>query len=231
MCAVESYAHATALSSGYLNYCKSNMVVMSGCEMNLPIKRNVMNYNRILSVLAGLCLLFMSSQVFAFESRKDYFLRPQIGGWFGPITPIYKTGDLVDASIGGGLFFRYNTPYRPIKVGVDSSYQFFPSKGVNRMHFIPLYASAIYLLPLNLPVKLQVKGGFGGAYIHIFPDDRGRWDPLFMTGIEMSFPAGRVINIGARIDYIYVYEGYLDGAKMGGHFLNTGIALFFNVNF
>jgi len=181
-------------------------------------------------VLLSVIIILMATSAFAQRSRKDYFLKPQVGLWFGPITPIGSTADLVDANIGGGVFFRYNTPLRSLKVGLDSSYQSFPSKGVNHLRFVPVYANAIYLLPFNLPVKLQVKGGFGGGYLHIEPDDASRWNPIFTGGIEMSFPAGRIINIGLRIDYIYIYEGYMEGSQQGGHIINTGISLYFNLN-
>ena len=98
------------------------------------------------------------------------------------------------------------------------------------MHFVPFYGSLIYLLPLNLPVKLQIKGGLGGGYLRILPDDESRVNPIFTTGLEMSFPAGRIVNIGLRLDYIYIYEGYISGSKNGGHIFNAGISLYFNLN-
>ncbi len=185
----------------------------------------------LLLVLVSVFLLtFISSNAFAKKSRKDYFLFPQVGFWFGPVTPAYTTADLVDSAIGGGIYFRYNLPWRSLKLGFDTSYQHFESKGVNELYTVPLYGNLVYLLPINLPVKIQVKGGVGGCYVYAEPDAVGQWDPLFMTGVEISFPAGRIVNIGLRIDYLYLYEGYADNHEKSGHIINTGITLYFNLN-
>jgi hypothetical protein len=50
-----------------------------------------------------------------------------------------------------------------------------------------------------------------------------------MLGFETSFPAGRYINIGLRIDYLFIYESYLPGATRNGHIINSGITLYFNL--
>ena len=189
-----------------------------------------MNRNKILACFILLIIFTSADKAFAFQSRKDYFLKPQVGVWFGPITPLYTTADELDTSLGGGLYFRYNLPYKSLKIGLDASYQYFSSAGINELHFVPVYTNLIYTLPLNIPIKLQLKGGLGGGYLHILPEDKGRWDPVFMIGAEMSFPAGRFVNIGLRIDYIHIYEGYLAGSEVNGHILNTGIVLYFNLN-
>ena len=183
--------------------------------------------------LVVLLIISNATASFAYRSRKDYFSKPQIGVWFGPLAPLGSTKkDLsLENSLGGGLFFRYNTPFRLFKFGVETSYQYFPSHGVNKMHFVPLFGNILFLLPVRLPVKIQLKGGFGSGWIKIMPDDEERWDMVFNTGAEMSFPAGRLVNIGLRLDYYYIYEGYLDGAKYGGHLFNAGISVYFNLNF
>lgn len=180
----------------------------------------------ILSVTA----VVWTTDVFAVRSRKDYFLNPQVGLWFGPITPVYTTAEVLEPYLGAGGFFRYNTPLRSLKIGVDSSYQSYESQGVNKMRMIPVYGNLIYLLPFDLPVKLQVKAGLGGANVYIEPEEFSQWDPLGMTGIELSFPAGRFVNIGLRIDYLLVYEGYAEGARKNGHIINAGISVYFNLN-
>ena len=50
-----------------------------------------------------------------------------------------------------------------------------------------------------------------------------------MVGIEGSFAAGRTVNIGLRIDYLFVYEEYIEGANRNGHVINVGINVFFNI--
>ena len=180
----------------------------------------------------GLIFIFLliSSSAFALRSRKDYFLNPQVGLWFGPITPVYHTRDDVDTDLGIGLFFRHNFFWKPLKIGLDASYQPYESKGINELTLIPVYGNFLYLLPLDLPVRFQLKAGSGGCYVKAMPDDHSQWDPLFMTGVEISFPAGRIVNIALRIDYLYIFEGYIDGADYGGHVINTGISIYFNFN-
>ena len=83
-------------------------------------------------------------------------------------------------------------------------------------------------MPIPIPVKFQLKVGFGTSWVYARPDDSEQWDPMFTTGLEVSFPAGRIVNIGVRLDYQYVIESHV-GGKQGGHFLNAGVQLYFNI--
>lgn len=189
-----------------------------------------MNIIKRLTVI--LLILLLSTSAFSRRRRGvDYFLKPQVGLWFGPITPIYTTNKEVDTNLGGGLFFRYNTPIKSLKVGIDGSYQFFKSEGVNTLSLWPVYGSLIYRLPVSkrIPLRFQLKSGAGISYVKIRPDRVHQWDPVWTFGIEGSFPAGKVVNIGLRIDYLLIYEDHIDGNKRNGHILNTGITLFFNL--
>ena len=40
---------------------------------------------------------------------------------------------------------------------------------------------------------------------------------------------GQIVNIGLRIDYLFIYESYLKGATRNGHVINTGLTLYFNM--
>jgi len=184
----------------------------------------------IISVCIITTVFFMAIDASAEISRKKYFSRPQIGLWFGPLTPMFDTGDHLDPDLGGGVFFRYNLPYDPLKLGLDTSYQSFSSKGVDSLRLIPVYMNLVYLLPFDLPVKIQLKGGAGFVNVHMEPDGVTQWDPLFMTGTEVSFPAGKMANIALRIDYLCMYEKYLSGASQNGYVINAGISLYFNIN-
>lgn len=188
-----------------------------------------MNKTILLCAVIGILFVICSENAFAYKERKDYFSRPQIGGWFGPVTPLGDLGKRVETNLGGGLFVRFTFPWQYLKFGVDSSYQQFKSKGVNELQFVPLYGNFLFQIPINFPVRFQFKAGAGAAWLSVKPDDKQQWDPIFMAGFEVSFPAGRIVNIGLRIDYIYVYEGYIKGSKNGGHILNTGIQLYFNI--
>jgi len=183
-----------------------------------------------LKIIFILSFLFISVSAFAINNRKDYFLNPQLGLWFGPITPISHTRDAVDTDLGIGAFFRYNLPFRPLKIAYNFSYQQYKSKGLNELTLVPNYLNLLYLLPLDLPVRFQLKAGAGSSYVKILPDQVSQWDPLLMGGLEVSFPAGRIVNIALRIDYLYIFEGHIDGADYGGHVINTGISIYFNIN-
>ncbi len=169
------------------------------------------------------------STAFAQRRRRDPFEKPQVGIWFGPVTPVYTTADDLDTYLGGGLFLRTNSFIRGLKFGFDTSYQTFGSDGVNELTMIPVYGSFIYRLPVNMPLAFQLKYGMGGARLYMRPDRVTQWDPLFSLGIETSFPAGRIFNIGLRIDYLLLYEKHMEGATRNGHFINAGITLFFNL--
>ncbi|MBN2077639.1 MAG: hypothetical protein JW838_01645 [Spirochaetes bacterium] len=182
----------------------------------------------ILLAAAAACIV-LSFPAHAYRERKDHFSRPQIGGWFGPVTPMGEIAKKVETNLGGGAFVRLTLPYRYLKVGVDSSYQKFKSKGVTELQFVPVYGNLLFQIPVDFAVRFQFKGGIGAGYLHLKPDNVGLWNPVFMAGFEVSFPAGRIVNIGVRIDYLYIYEGHLKGSKNGGHILNTGIQLYFNI--
>ena len=189
-----------------------------------------MNFNnRIIILIIAVFLSVCQTAVFAYQERKDYFSKPQIGGWFGPVTPLGVISNKVETNLGGGVFMRFTFPYQFLKFGVDVSYQQFKSKGVNELQFVPVYGNLIFQLPIDIPVRFQFKAGAGLGWVYIKPDKLTNWDPIFTAGMEVSFPAGRLVNIGLRIDYIYIYEGYLKGSKNGGHILNTGVQLYFNI--
>ncbi len=171
----------------------------------------------------------LSTAAFARRRGRDPFEKPQVGVWFGPVTPVYTTAEDLDTYLGGGLFLRTNSFIQGLKFGLDWSYQMFRSPGVNRLTMMPLYGSLIYRLPVRMPLAFQLKAGAGGARLHARPDEVTLWEPLLTLGAETSFPAGKIFNIGLRIDYLFIYEGYIEGATQNGHIINAGITLFFNL--
>jgi hypothetical protein len=175
-------------------------------------------------------VFILAADVFAASSRKRYFSKPQIGLWYGPVTPMLDTAEHVDSDLGGGAFFRYNLPFEPLKLGIDTSYQYHGSEGVAELRLIPVYFNLLYLLPIDLPIRIQLKGGAGLCNVYMEPDETSQWDPMFMGGAEISFPAGKMANIALRIDYLCMYEEYLDGANKNGHVVNAGVSLYFNLN-
>lgn len=184
---------------------------------------------KLLTILF-LASIFATTPLFAQLDRKNYFEKPQIGLWFGPVTPIYTTARSLDADLGGGIFFRVNTPASLFKVGVDTSIQHYTSKGMNEMYLVPVYGSIIFLLPIKSAIKFQFKAGAGSSYVFLKPDNSSTWDPTFVGGFEIAFPAGRMVNIGMRVEYLFLYEKHIQGAKYNGHFISSGMQLYFNIN-
>ena len=186
-------------------------------------------------IITGAITLFVVFFVLTLdvEARKrrgrDPFQKFQTGLWFGPITPIYTTADDVDTSLGGGIFIRSATFLDYFKIGIDSSYQYFQSRGENTLSLVPVYGNLLFRIPLDFPLIFQLKLGAGGSWVKIRPDREDQWDPMFMAGFEGSFPAGRVVNIGLRIDYLLIYEKHIEGARRNGHIINTGITIYFNL--
>lgn len=166
-------------------------------------------------------------------------LRPQIGVWFGPTTPMPRTeiSETLDTYLGGGLFTRFGWPTSVWRTEIGASWSYYTSQDTAGLHLFPIYGASVYRIPINFPLKFQLKAGGGGAYAKIKPENRGRWDPLGFAGFEGSFPAGRRVNIGLRIDYLFVMESHLDppanapaGYKTGNfQFWNVGLMVNFNL--
>jgi hypothetical protein len=187
--------------------------------------KNIFKFFTIVIIFLAIC----STESFARRKRGEHFLKPQIGFWFGVGSPILDTAEEVDTTLCGGAYFRYNMPWRPLKLGADISYQHYRSDGVDELILVPYYANLIYKLPIDMPLNFQVKLGAGFSHVRIKPTNLSQRDPLFMTGFEVSFPAGKLLNIGLRVDYLLIYEEHIDGAQRNGHVINGGITLYFNL--
>lgn len=194
-------------------------------------------YNNKLQVtinffLTAFILLLLCSNSLA--RQIDYFNKPQAGIWFGVSTPVYTTYDSVSTALAGGGFVRSNTPMDNMKIGLESSYHYYGPKGpegVNTLTLWPVYGNLVYRLPLpaKIPLVFQLKAGAGGCWVKIRPDRQDQWDPMGMVGIETSFSAGRLVNIGLRIDYLLIYEQHIKGAQRNGHVVDAGVTLYFNM--
>jgi len=185
--------------------------------------------NHFIKIILALFIVLISLNAFAYKDKRDVFFNQQVGIWFGPITPVGSTASLLNASLAGGVFYRYNLPYKFLKVGADVSYDYFESNGVNKLSLVPFYGSLIFQIPVQWRVKIQLKVGFGGAFGYIEPEKLSAVDPIFMAGFEISFPAGRLFNIGLRVNYLYLLEAYAPN-PVGGHIIEAGITLYFNLN-
>jgi len=185
--------------------------------------------NVLYGMLTILLVFIIAGNGYAQRKRGDYFLKPQIGIWFGPVTPVFSTAEDVDTDLWGGGFMRFNISSLPLKIGFDSSYEHFKSEGIKELTVIPVYGSLLWRLPIDMPIVFQLKAGAGSAKVMIKPENMEQWDPMGMLGFELSFPAGKWINIGLRIDYLFIYEEYQKGARKNGHIVNTGLTLYLNI--
>lgn len=176
-----------------------------------------------------LILLVVSVNCFAARKRGDYFNRPQIGLWIGPTAPLFELGDEVDSVLSGGVYARMSTFYKPIKIGLDVSYHDLSSDTVNNLTIVPAYGTVQYRLPFSTPLNLVVKAGGGVTKVWIDPDELEQWDPTGVAGFEVSFPLGKTINLGLRMDYLLIYEKHIESAEINGHVFNFALALFFNI--
>lgn len=165
--------------------------------------------------------------------------KPQLGIWFGPVTPFpgTKISDVLTTSLGGGLFFRGNLPTNWLRTEIGASYSYYTSRTVARLHSIPVYGAFVYTIPVNLPLTFMVKAGAGGNFLRNFPEGAKNWLPAGYLGFETSFPAGKLINIGVRADYFFVYEQHLSPPAnnpnyvvYNAHFLNFGLMVNFNLS-
>lgn len=182
-------------------------------------------------LLPLILVIFVTTPLLASEAKKNDLQKLQAGAWFGPITPIMSTGDVLNTSLGGGAFMRYTLPWlnNNLRVGLDASFQRYTSDSVNKLIYMPVYTSIMYRLPLSFPVKFQFNAGLGGSYLSIEPDRKSQFDPVFVFGSELSFPAGNRVNIGLRVEYQMIFEQYISGAKYNGHVITTGLTLYFNI--
>lgn len=172
----------------------------------------------------------VSAPVYAGMSEgDDPWTRPQIGIWFGPVAPLGDSGNKVSTYLGGGTYFRIPV-FEYGTIAADIGYQRYPSDSLNELSVVPMYGNFIFRLPINSPIVFQLKAGAGTAWVQIQPEGRSQYDPLFMTGLEISFPAGTWVNIGMRVDYLFLYESYHAHTKRDGHLLNVGLTLYFNLD-
>ncbi|HPK44771.1 MAG TPA: hypothetical protein PLV62_07310, partial [Spirochaetota bacterium] len=67
-----------------------------------------MKNNVLYGMLTILLVFIIAGNGYAQRKRGDYFLKPQIGIWFGPVTPVFSTADDVDTDLWGGGFMRFH---------------------------------------------------------------------------------------------------------------------------
>ncbi len=195
--------------------------------------------------IAFIAMFFLSlNMVQPSTVKADYKYKPALGFWFGPTQPLFSTNEAIDGFLGGGIFHRAYLPLNRFFYNVDLSYMHFNSDIEKRMDIFPATLSFGYELPVNLPVKIVAKAGGGMSYIKIKPENKSGWDPNLLLGGEFFFPAGKVVRIGLRVDFLWHIERHItsgerqvyqngsyitqSGAVRDGYTLNMGLMVYFN---
>ncbi len=137
--------------------------------------------------------------------------RPELGFWLGASNPMPQTAtdEVLDANIGGGLFFRIQWPWI-LHLELGLSVASYTSRTTQQLTTVPLYMALSYRLPLSWPVEIFLKAGGGTSYLEVRPANRSGWDPLVFAGTEFSIQAGRKVRVGLRLDYNLIYERHLE---------------------
>ena len=184
-------------------------------------------------------MVCLPSYLFPQFELDEFKIKPQIGLWFGPVLPFpgSKLSERLLTSLGGGIFFRINLPSDNFKTEISTSLNYYTSDSTESLISVPNYAAVSYSLPIDSPLLFQLKLGMGVNYMRNSPEKNENSLPLFFSGFEMSFPAGKVVNIGIRVDYYFVIESFVKKPKenpdfqiYNGHFINLGLMLNFNLN-
>lgn len=213
---------------------------MASCELNGSHKERrawvkcAKNWRIVCIALSAL----LTSSLLAQVETEEWRFKPQLGIWFGPVTPVpgTKMAEVLTTSLGGGMFFRMNIPSNTLRFELGGSYSYYTSRTLARLHSLPVYGALSYTLPINLPLTFQIKAGMGGNFLRNLPEGSRNWLPAGYLGFETSFPAGKIINIGVRADYYFVYEQHLSPPPnnpnyviYNGHFFNFGLMVNFNL--
>lgn len=201
----------------------------------MQIRQNIISfYILFFFIIFGIIFGSFSS----IKAQEAPGLRPQMGVWFGPVSPFPYTeiSNVLTTYLGGGLFFRMAWPNSILRTELGTSWSYYNSKTTSSLHLVPFYAAEVYRIPINFALKFFIKAGGGGVYVKANPEGNSRIDPLGFIGFEGSFPAGRRVNIGLRLDYLMVIESHLEPPKQAPtnyktsnfYFMNVGLMVNFN---
>lgn len=137
--------------------------------------------------------------------------RHELGLWVGASNPVpgTATDEVLDANVGGGMFYRVNWPW-VLLTELGASYSQYFSRSEQKLIVAPVYGALAYRLPIDFKVETYVKLGGGAAWLEVRPQNVSGWDPMGFAGLEFSLQASRRLRVGIRLDYHLVYEKHLD---------------------
>jgi hypothetical protein len=158
----------------------------------------------IFVIIAGFIIINpLFSQDFEESIKKEF------GFWLGGTFPApgTKMDDILDSSMGFGLFYRLEWP-SPFLLETGFSYGNYKSLSTQQLLSIPVYLSLCYPIPLFNRFQLLGKFGFGASYLEIRPYNISGWDPLLYGGFEFSILASKRFKVGLRLDGYYIYDNF-----------------------
>ncbi len=158
-------------------------------------------------VLPG--FLFMSHPLLALEEGEGR--QHEMGFWIGATTPLpgSEVSNVVDSSVGGGLFYRIDFPFI-FYTELGGSYSIYSSRTSQKLAMAPVYGALVYKIPYSFKINTYIKLGGGSSYLEIRPDNRSGWEPAYYGGLEFSLLAGKSLRVGMRFDYFYIKESQIN---------------------
>ena len=184
-------------------------------------------------------ILLVGKPIFGQYEEQSFQPNIRLGFWFGPVAPFPGTelSKHLGTYLGGGIFARSNIPVIPFEAELGISYNNYKSDTNAELTTAPLYLALVYRIPIRSELDINLKLGSGAVYVKNYPELHENILPLFYTGFDLSFAAGRRARIGLKVDYNLLYEKHLTpptGAPSNytiynGHMINLGLMLSFKL--
>ena len=182
--------------------------------------------------------LGLSASVYGQYDIEDQQTLGTAGVWLGPVMPVPGSplSSVLETDVAGGGFFRFNFPSNEWMLEIQASYQKYSAYDISSVELIPFGAGITYKLPIDFSIDFFVRATLGAVYATTTPSGKSNILPMGNFGVEFSFPTGPMLNVGMRIEYLFVYESYLSppaGAVnytvTDGHFFNFGLMVNFEI--
>ncbi len=136
-------------------------------------------------------------------------IKREFGFWLGGTFPAPGTqmDDLLDSTMGMGIFYRYYWP-SPFLLEAGMSYGNHKSLSTQQLFIVPMYFSLCYPFLVFNRFQFLAKIGLGGSYLEIRPNNVNGWDPIVYGGFEFSVLASKKFKVGLRLDGYYIYDRF-----------------------
>ncbi|GIX41343.1 MAG: hypothetical protein KatS3mg129_1076 [Leptospiraceae bacterium] len=163
-------------------------------------------YSKFVKVI---CILLILSSYSLYSQSFEESIKKEFGFWLGGSFPAPGTqmDDILDSSLGLGLFYRLEWP-SPFLLETGFSYGNYQSLSTQQLLSIPVYFALCYPIPLFNRFQFLGKLGAGASYIEVRPNNVSGWDPILYGGFEFSILASKRFKVGLRLDGYYIYDSF-----------------------